>query len=201
MMRFRIWITIALFVPLALLAVANWSALFQPVEIDLFIATVYWPPWPFVVALPVLLALVYLGAGLLDRARHLRQVSALERQLEEARATVDRGREAALDAVATRLEARIGALESVFEGTSSGLEQRLGDRFAALDAHLDRTAEAHRGQLDVVAARVSSVRDELAADVGAAEDALMRALHDRDHTLEVDRERPADRPALTGGEG
>jgi len=199
-MRIRTWITLALLVPLALLAAANWSALLAPVEVDLFLLRVNWPLWPFVLALPLTLTVVYLGAALLDRARQLRQVAALERQLEEARAAVDRGREAALAAVASRLEARLDALEAVVEGAASGLEERLGERIATLDDHLARAEDAQRTQLEAVAARVAAVRDELSADVGEAEDALLRALRERERTLEVGDERPA-RPALTSGEG
>jgi hypothetical protein len=197
-MRIRTGLTIALLLPLGLMAAANWSRLFQPVLIDLFFFSVRWPLWPFVVAIPLLLIAVYLGAALLDRSRQLRQVASLERQLEEARAAVDRGREAALDAVATRVEGRLAALEAVVEGAAHGIEQRLGERLRAVDAHLGRAEEAHRSQLEAVTARIGAVRDELAADVGEAEDALLRALREHERTVEVKGDHPV-RPALPDG--
>jgi hypothetical protein len=197
-MRIRTGLTIAFLLPLGLMVVANWSRLIQPVPIDLFLFSVRWPLWPFVVAMPLLLLGVYLGAAFLDRSRQLRQVASLERQLEEARAAVDRGREAALDAVATRVEGRLAALEAVVEGAAHWIEQRLGERLRAVDAHLDRADEAHRSQLEAVTARIGAVRDELAADVGEAEDALLRALREHERTVEVQGERPS-RLALPDG--
>lgn len=203
-MRTRLWVTVVLFVPLAVLAVANWSNLRLPVEVDLFFFSVRWPLWPFVLAVPLLLTVVYLGAALLDRARQLRQVASLERQLEEARRALDRGREAALDTLAGRIEARIAGLEAVVEGSTSGLEMRLGERLVGIDAHVGRAEAEQRSRLEAVAARVAAVRDELAADVGEAEDALLRALRARDagDTLREDGEDGEDavvRPALPDG--
>jgi hypothetical protein len=200
-MRIRVWLTVVLLVPLGLLAVANWSRLAQPVVLDMFLFSVRWPLWPFVVALPLLLVVVFLGAALLDRSRQLRQVAALERQLEEARAALDRGREAALDGVAARVEARLADLEAVVEGASSGIEQRLGERLVALDAHVGRAEEAQRTHLEAVSARIASVRDELSADVGEAEDALLRALREHERTVEVEAGQRLSRPALTDGAG
>jgi hypothetical protein len=199
-MRIRTGLTIAFLLPLGLMVVANWSRLIQPVAIDLFFFSVRWPLWPFVVAMPLLLLAVYLGAALLDRSRQLRQVASLERQLEEARAAVDRGREAALDAVATRVEGRLAALEAVVEGAAHGIEQRLGERLRAVDVHIGQAEEAQRSQLEAVTARIGAVRDELAADVGEAEDALLRALREHERTVEVSGDRPI-RPALPDGRG
>jgi hypothetical protein len=198
-MRIRSWLAVVLLLPLALMAVANWSRLTQPVLLDMFLFSVRWPLWPFVVALPTLLVVVFGMAALLDRSRQLRQVAALERQLEEARAALDRGREAALDGVATRVETRLANLEAVIEGASSGIEQRLGERLVALDAHLGRAEDAQRTQLEAMIARIAAVRDELSADVGEAEDALLRALREHERTVEVEAGRHAPRPALTDG--
>ena len=204
-MRVRVWVTVVLFVPLSVLAVANWSALRTPVAVDLFFFSVNWPLWPFVMAVPLLLTAVYLGAALLDRARQLRQVASLERQLEEARKALDRGREAALDALAERFEARIAGLESVVEGSANGLETRLRERLSGIDAHLGRAEAEQRSRLEAVAARVAAVRDELAADVGEAEDALLRALRalapDAEEGASEEGAEPDDdvRPALPDG--
>ena len=208
-MRVRWWVTVVLAAPLALLAAANWSELRTPVEIDAFLFSVSWPLWPFVVGVPVLLVVLYLGAALLDRARQLRQVAALERQLEEARRDLDRGREAAIDALGDRLQGHIAALESAVEGAVSGLEQRLVARVEAVDEHVGRVQEEQRTRTEALSARVAADRDEIAADVGEAEDAVLRVLRGRDEadraagepaTAEVERVHADDvRPALPGG--
>lgn len=207
-MRIRWWVTLVLAAPLALLAAANWSELLTPVEIDVFLFSVRWPLWPFVVGIPVLLVVLYLGAALLDRARQLRQVAALERQLEEARRDLDRGREAAIDALGDRLQGHIATLESAVEGAVSGLEQRLVERVEAVDEHVGRVEEEQRTRVEALAARVAAVRDEIAADVGEAEDAVLRVLRGHDGadraageaaTAEVERVHGDDvRPALPG---
>lgn len=184
-MRFRSWLAALLLLPVLLVAAFNVPALVAPVPVDLGLLQVRLPLWPAVVGVPVVLVAVFLGAALLDRARQLRQLAALERQLAEARAAVDAGREAAVDGVAKELGARLAALEAVVEGVASGLEARVGARLEALEGR--RAArDAELGErVKALEARVVTVRDELAADVAEAEDALLRALRADDRTLDL----------------
>lgn len=198
-MKLRSWIAALVLVPVALVAALNWSALVTPVAVDLWLITVRWPLWPAVVGVPVLLAAVFLAAALLDRARQLRQVAALERQLEEARAALDRGREKALDGVVHELGGRIAGLEAVAEGLVTGSEARLRDRVAALEARVGERDRDLAARLDGLEARVARVRDELAADVAEAEDAVLRALARGTAAPEVEAE--VTRPALPGDLG
>jgi hypothetical protein len=197
-MKFRSWIAIVLLVPVLVVAAFNVPALLEPVPVDLLVTTVRMPLWPFLVGVPLVLAAVFLGAALLDRARQLRQVAALERQLEEARAVVERGREQALDGAVRELTGRLDALEAVVEGVGSGMEARLNTRLEALVARRDAGDEALSERLSALAERVVRVRDELAADVAEAEDAVLRALQGVDRT--VDAEDGRERPRLPGGE-
>ena len=197
-MKLRSWIAIVLVVPVLVVAAFNVPALLAPVPVDLLVTTVRAPLWPFVVGVPLVLAAVFLGAALLDRARQLRQVAALERQLEEARAVVERGREQSLDGAVREVLGRLDALESVVEGVGSGMESRLGARLDALGARREAGDQAVNERLSALAERVVRVRDELAADVAEAEDAVLRALQGSDRTVDVDDGR--DRPRLPGGE-
>ena len=197
-MKLRSWIAIVVVVPVLVVAAFNVPALLEPVPVDLLVATVRMPLWPFVVGVPLVLAAVFLGAALLDRARQLRQVAALERQLEEARAVVERGREQALDGVVRELAGRLDALESVVEGVGSGMESRLGARLDALGARRDAGDEAVRESLSALLERVVRVRDELAADVAKAENSMLRALQEADRTVDADDGR--ERPRLPGGD-
>lgn len=196
-MKLRSWIAFVLVVPVLVVAAFNVPALRAPVPIDLLVATVRMPLWPFVVGVPSVLAAVFLGSALLDRARQLRQVAALERQLEEARATLDRGREASLDGAVRELVGRLDALESVVEGVGSGMESRLGARLDAVGARSDAVAHDVSERLAALLERVARVRDELAADVSEAEDAVLRALEDRARTVDADA--GSARPRLPGG--
>ncbi len=219
-MKLRSWIAIVLVVPVLAVAAFNVPALLEPVPVDLVVTTVRAPLWPFVVGVPLVLAAVFLGAALLDRARQLRQVAALERQLEAARGIVERGREQALDGAVrelvgrldavealvegvgsgmeARLSARLDALESVVEGVGSGMESRLTTRLDALSAQRDAGDEAVSERLATLTERVVRVRDEIAADVAEAEDAVLRALQEADRTVDVDDGR--ERPRLPGGD-
>jgi uncharacterized integral membrane protein len=176
MMRIRLGLTLLLLVPLLLLAAINRAALLEPVTVELLVTQAEWPLWPAVVLLPLLLSGIYLLAALFDRARHLRQVVALERQLETARRDLDRGREAALDALAERFEARIEGLEASLEGSVSGMEQRLVTRVDGVDAHVGRVELEQREALEGLTARVKVVREQLVADVAEAQDALLRGI-------------------------
>ena len=197
-MKLRSWIAIVLVVPVLAVAAFNVPALLDPVPVDFLVATVRMPLWPFVVGVPLVLAAVFLGAALLDRARQLRLVAALERQLEEARATVERGREQALDGAVRELAGRLDALEAVVEGVGSGMESRLGARLDALGARRDAGDEAVRERLSALHERVVRVRDELAADVAKTEDAVLRALEEAGRTVDADDGR--ERPRLPGGD-
>lgn len=197
-MKVRSWIAIVLVVPVLVVAAFNVPALRTPVPVDLWVATVRMPLWPVVVGVPLVLAAVFLGAALLDRARQLRQVAALERQLEEARATVERGREQSLDGAVREVLGRLDALEAVVEGVASGMESRLSARLEALGARREEGDQTVSERLSALAERVVRVRDELAADVAEAEDAVLRAL--RTSAPTVDADAGSDRPRLTGGE-
>lgn len=189
-MRFRSWIAALLVVPVLVVAAFNAPQLLAPVPVDLWVAEVRLPLWPAVVGVPLVLVAVFLGAALLDRSRQLRQVAALERQLEEARAAVDRGRDQALDGVARDLAARLDALEAVVEGVAAGVETRFGARVAALEAARVARDGAVDERLAALSDRVLRVRDELAADVAEAEDAVLRALHAVDRTVDAGEARP-----------
>ncbi len=184
-MKFRFWFTLLILILVIAVAALNVAALVTPVDVDLLVATVRLPLWPIVVGVPVLLAVVFLVGGMLDRSRQLRQTAALERQLADARATIDRGRESALDAAVHELKAELGVLESKVEGVASGMESRLGERLAELEARRENRDATLDTRLAELRERVTRVRDELAADVAEAEDAILRALPSDDRTVEA----------------
>jgi hypothetical protein len=184
-MKFRFWFTLLVLILVIAVAALNVAALVTPVDVDLLVATVRLPLWPIVVGVPVLLAVVFLVGGMLDRSRQLRQTAALERQLADARATIDRGRESALDDAVHELKAELGVLESKVEGVASGMESRLGERLAELEARRENRDGALDTRLAELRERVTRVRDELAADVAEAEDAILRALPSDDRTVEA----------------
>lgn len=166
-MRGRLLFLTVLLVLGALVAALNWESMGTPLRLQLLVATVETAVGWLVLVVALLPALVLLLAGLLDQARALRRVDALERRLEEARAAAERTRSAEIEALAQEIDGRIAALRATLEGLQQGGEARLEARLDGLEAQL---ADGFEG----VRERVVLVRDELAADIAEAEDALLR---------------------------
>jgi hypothetical protein len=134
---------------------ANWSRLIVSRSRSTSSSSrVNWPLWPFVVAMPLLLlAVLYLGAALLDRARQLRQVARWSGS-SRRRGGLDRGREAALDAVGDPARGRLAALESVVEGAAAGSSSDSASACGRSMSTSDPAEEAQRSRLEAVTARI-----------------------------------------------
>lgn len=166
-MRGRLLLLTVLLVLGALIAALNWDTMRTPVRFEL-LAGVVETALGWVVLLAALLpALVLLLAGLLDQARALRRVDALERQLEQARTAVERARSAEMEALERSLDERFEAVRAHVEGALHGSEARLEARFDTVETSLGE-------RLNDLRERVVLVRDELAADIAEAEDAILR---------------------------
>lgn len=188
-MRFRgILLTVVVLVA-ALVAALNWDSLVRPVPISLLVASWQGPlGLALLVASPALAALFFLAA-LVDRAAQLRQVTQLDRQLADVRAKLGaRDREAShrlegrLDGGLAELKGQLSALKESLDtrvGTAAvTLESRVAERFQLLEQAV-REALASKEARDkergaALLDRVTRVRDELAADIAQAEDALAR---------------------------
>ena len=166
-MRGRLLLLTVLLVFGALVAALNWESMRTPLRLELLVATVETAVGWVVLIVALLPAVVLLLAGLLDQARALRRVDALERRLEEARAAAERTRSTEIEGLAQEIDGRVAALRAALEGMQQGSDSRLEARLDGLEAQL---AEGFEG----VRERVVLVRDELAADIAEAEDALLR---------------------------
>lgn len=166
-MRGRLLLLTVLLVLGALVAALNWDTMRTPVRFELLVGVVETALGWVVLLVALLPALVLLLAGLLDQARALRRVDALERQLEHARAAAERARTAEVEALERSLEERFEAVRAHVEGAVHGSEARLEARFEAVETSLGE-------RLHDLRERVVLVRDELAADIAEAEDAILR---------------------------
>lgn len=188
-MRFRgILLTVVVLLA-AIVAALNWGALVQPVPIDFLVATWQGPLGLVLLLASVALAVLFFLAALLDRAAQLRQVTQLDRQLQAVRSKLGaREREAAdrfegrFDAAFAELKGQLSALKESVDsriGTASvTLENRMAERFEVLGGSVRDTLASmearDKERSDAVLDRVERVRNELAADVAQAEDALAR---------------------------
>ena len=159
-------------------AVANWDAVTTNLPVFLLLARVDVPLGLVLLFVILGLTAFFFLASLFDRASQLRQVSALERQVEQLQAKLSRKRLEELESLAREVQERTTRLETTIEASREMLEQRLAKR---LSDHELRTKD----RLEAVTERVVVVRDELAADVAETEDLLRRLIEGRALPSEV----------------
>lgn len=166
-MRFRGILLTAVVVLAALFAVLNWSVLVTSVPINLLAVTLQLPLGFALLLLAVGLSLLFFATSLVDRAGQLRRVTQLERQIEGLQTKLER----------RRLE-EVERLEQAYTERCDALDEQLAAGFARLEAALHEELAASETRtherLDDVRERVVLVRNELAADIAEAEDALAR---------------------------
>lgn len=166
-MRGRLLLLTFLLVLGALVAALNWEAMSAPLRLELLVGAVELALGWVVLVAALVPTVVLLVAGLLDQSRALRRIDALEGQLDQARSAVERARSAEMEALERSLDERFEAVRAGLEGALHGSEARLEARFESVEAALGERLEDLRE-------RVVLVRDELAADIAEAEDALLR---------------------------
>ncbi len=168
-MRFR-GILLTLVVLLAVLfAVVNWPALTEPLPIDFLVLSITLPLGLVLLLTALALSVLFFFASLLDRASHLRRLNHLERTVESLQGKLERRRQEELVALEKAHRERADSLEGVMVERSEALATEV--RGALADFEM-RTKE----RLEQVQERVELVRDELAADIGEAEDMLARRI-------------------------
>ena len=156
-----------LLLALAGFAALNWATLTTPLPVDLLLLRLEIPVGLVLLALTVGLALVFFLAALFDRAGQLREIRHLEKQLETTRARLD-----------DRQRDEIREVRDAVKAWGASLENRIDDRVGAaeegLKAALAETDGREARRIAALEERVVTVRNEIAADVGEAEDALRR---------------------------
>ncbi len=160
-----------------LFAVTNWGAIMTTLPINLLFFTLQVPLGLALLSVAVALSVSFFVLSLFDRATQLRRTGQLERQLSALQAKLDRKRLEEIEGLETRLGERL-----------MGLENKLGDesersRLAQIE-RLEALGSQQLEQFGRLEERVLLVRNELAADIAEAEDALRRnpersALEDR----------------------
>lgn len=152
-----------------LFAAVNWPTLTTPLPVDLLALRLEVPVGLVLLGVTIGLAVVFFAGSLFDRAAQLREIRHLEKQLEKARARLD-----------TRQLEEIAEVRDAVQAWGASLEKRIDERVgSAEDAIKQAIAESDdRGaeRIDALEQRVVTVRNELAADVGEAEDTIRRIL-------------------------
>lgn len=156
-----------------LFAVTNWEAVTTAIPVHLLFARLELPLGVMLLLAILVLTAFYFIASLIDRASQLRQVTHLERQIEQLQEKLERKRLEELEGIERAFRERSDKLEGTFQEGLDELEQALSKKLAD---HEMRTKDRIEG----VTERVVLVRDELAADVAEAEDILRRLIEGQD---------------------
>ena len=149
-------------------AVTNWGALTTELPVSLIFFRVPLPLGLILLLIALGLSFLFFFVSLIDRAGQLRQITQLERHIETLQTKLDKRRqeevasleesmESKLDAVVTRLGESAERLESATRESLSEFETRSNERFEKLEE------------------RVLLVRNELAADIGAAQENIRKS--------------------------
>lgn len=146
-------------------AAVNWQVLFAPTRVNLLLATLEVPLGITLLVFTVALSLIFFLAALWERAGQLRQVTHLERHIEDLRARLDRQQSAEMVSLEGVLTDRTDLIRQQLESDSGRVE-------ANLTASLLELEERLVSRLETVQERVVMVRNELAADIGELEDRL-----------------------------
>jgi uncharacterized integral membrane protein len=121
-----------------LFAVTNWEAVTTPLPVHLLFTRVELPLGLVLLLAVLVLSTFFFFASLLDRSAQLRQVSHLERQIEQLQEKLERKRQEELEGIERAFRERSDKLEGTFEEGLDALEQALSKKLADRD---DRIAE------------------------------------------------------------
>lgn len=158
-----------LLVLFGLFAAINWPTLTTPLPVNLLLLRIEVPIGLVLLGVTAGLALIFFAGALFDRAGQLREIRRLERQIDKARAKAD-----------DKQAGEVAQLKEAIQAWGSSLERRIDERVGAAEERIKEALDASEGRDEerakALEQRVVTVRNELAADVGEAEDLMRRML-------------------------
>ena len=148
-------------------AIANWQTLTATLPINLLFLQFEFPLGLGLLLTAVLLSVLFFFVSLLDRAGQLRQITNLERQLQNLQGKLEKKRLGEFE-----------TLESSFAEQLTGLVTKLAESAEKLEGvtreSLGEFETRSQERFNKLEERVLLVRNELAADVASAQEALQR---------------------------
>jgi len=147
--------------------VINWQAIMTPLPINLLFITMQVPLGFILVLTAIGLSILFFIMAFFDRFGQLNQIVSLERELAKMRKQVEAQRSEELSGMELKLGEQLSGVEDRVADTVSKLEASMRESIANFETHTDE-------HLDKLEERVLLVRNELAADIAEAEDALRR---------------------------
>ena len=150
-------------------AAVNWATLTTTLPVNLLVRRIDAPVGLVLLVTVVAVALIGFLLSLLERADQLREIRTLERRLERTREKLDKQQARDMDDLKDAMRAWGESLEQRIDGRVERAEVTIQDA-------IDRAGEEDGRRFAELESRVRTVRNELAADVGEAEDTLRRML-------------------------
>ena len=152
-----------------LFAVLNWGVLVTQVPINFIFFSFPLPIGATLLFLAVIIGIVFFFVSLVERAGQLRQITHLERNIEKLQGKLNK-----------RQQDEVARLEESVTNELKGLVAQLGNITERLEGStksgLSEFEQHVHEHLESIEDRLMLVRNELAADIGAAQDSIQRSV-------------------------
>lgn len=149
-------------------AVTNWQTLMALETVNILLVPLRLPLGFILLLATVGLCILFFILAFFDRMGQLNQIVNLERELNGMRKKLEARRLEELSHIETALGEQLSGVEGRVAETVTKLEATTREALADFEAHTNE-------HLDKLEERVLLVRNELAADIAEAEDALRRS--------------------------
>ena len=152
-------------------AVLNWQILTTNLPLNLIFFRTEFPVGLGLLISGVLLSIIFFVVSLIDRAGELRQISRLERQLEDFRHKLEQKRVQELEKLAQTTETGFTELKSLTAEKISAMEKESKNMLENFDSKITENLKA-------MESKILLVRNEVASSVAKSEDNLKKQVKD-----------------------
>ncbi len=152
-------------------AVLNWQILTTNLPLNLIFFRTEFPVGLGLLISGVLLSIIFFVVSLIDRAGELRQISRLERQLEDFRHKLEQKRVQELEKLAQTTETGFTELKSLTSEKISAMEKESKNMLENFDSKITENLKA-------MESKILLVRNEVASSVAKSEDNLKKQVKD-----------------------
>jgi len=152
-------------------AVLNWQILTTNLPLNLIFFRMDFPVGLGLLVSGVLLSIIFFVVSLIDRAGELRQISRLERQLEDFRTKLEQKRVQELEKLAETTQAGFADLKTLTTEKISAMEKESKNMLENIDSKISENLKA-------MESKILLVRNEVASSVAKSEENLKKQVKD-----------------------
>ena len=159
----------ALIVLTVVFTLLNWGALFTYLPVNFLFFQIELPLGLFLIGAFLLACLLFLLLSLFRRASQLRDITRMERQLDDMSKKLNKNRSDEIVGLENKILERLDGLENRMTESDTGFRTVVSEHTNHIEAH-------ERAQVERLEERVLSIRNELAADIAQVETSLRKSL-------------------------